>query len=176
MMTTNHKSYKIYFILFFFIVILFIILHYVYNQKTMYIDVFGKSYKENSKIMIKKNNEYYLSYSFVKENIDSGIYFDNISKKIVISQETLFIKAKKDEKIITNNSKIQELNNVGVIEDKDVYISLEVLRKSYNFEITILNNTIYIYENNNFECSLKSNKISLYQKNDNKSKSTKTNR
>lgn len=164
------KSYKCYLVLLISIISILLIFNYIYSNKTIYVDIFGKRLKSNEEILIKKEDEYYLSFDFIKENIDNEIYFDAISKKIVISVEDNLIKAKINEKNITKNFNEQEINNVGVIENEIVYISLEILKIAYDLNINIDNNTIYIFNNNNFECKAKTNKISVYLENNIKSK------
>lgn len=164
------KSYTNYYILLIGIVILFIVLNLLSNINTMYIDLFGKRIKTDSSILIKENSEYYLSYGFVKENLDNEVYFDSISKKVVISSDKGLFKAKVASKDISVNFSDREINNIGVIEKEDKYISLEVLRIVYDVNITVCNNTIYIYQTTDFEGKLKNNNIAVYVESNLKSK------
>lgn len=169
-MKFKSKSYKHYLILLSIIILLFIVLNLVYNDKTIFIDVFGKRLKSNNEILLKNENEYYLSFEFVKENIDEEIYFDNVSKKIVISTENSLLKAKINDKKVTKNFDEESVNSIAVIEKNNIYVSLEVLNLAYNIETNLCNNTIYIYENKNFDCKLKTNNIAVYLEGDAKSK------
>lgn len=169
-MKYNIKLYRNYFILLIAIILLIIIFDLIYSNNTIYIDLFGKRLRSNKDILYKKETEYYLSFDFIKKNIDKEIYFDNISKKVVISNENCLLKAKVNEKNITKNFNVEEIKSIGVIQNDKIYISLEVLKKSYDLEFVVCNNTVYIFENNSFECKIKTNNVSAYLECDIKSK------
>ena len=159
-----------YFILLFATIFLFIVLNLINGINTIYIDLFGKRIKVNDSIVLKENGEYYLSYSYIKENLDNEIYFDNISRKVVISSEIGLLKARIDEKSINVNYEEISINNIGVVEKEERYISLEVLKKAYGLDITVCNNTIYIYKNISFDGKVKYNNINIYLSSNVKSK------
>ncbi len=157
----RRKSYKNYFILLFFVIVIFIVLNLVNSNHNINIDLFGKVF--NNETILKNGKEYYLPYDFIKENIDNEIYFDNASRKVVISSDIGLFKAKVDDKIITNNFKEENIESIGIIEEKNKYMSLELLRKAYGLNIEVSNNTIYIFENENFECKVVANNIGVYK-------------
>lgn len=161
-MKFNKKSVLMYLILLAVITFSFVITNLSNTNDNMYIDLFGERIKVTVDILLSENDEYYLSYDYIKENIDSEIYYDNVSKKVVIASNKCLTKAKLDEKKVTLNFKEESLEKVGVIEKNTEYISLEVLRKAYNYEIVNYKNTIYIFENKGFECVAKENNIKLY--------------
>ncbi len=160
-----------YFILLLSTIFLFLVLNLINNINTMYIDLFGKRIKANDSVMLKENDEYYLSYEYVKENLDSEIYFDTISRKVVISSEVGLLKARVNEKNININYEEVAINSVGVIEKENIYISLEVLEKAYGLEITVSSNTVYIYKNVSFDGKVKYNNVHVYLSSNLKSKS-----
>lgn len=163
-MKLNLKIRKInhYIILFFSIVILFIILNLT-NNNTTYIDIFGKKIKANEDILLKQENECYLSYNFIKENIDEQIYFDNISKKVVISSDKGLIKVKVNDKKININFEEKTLGKVGVIEETHKYISLDVLKEAYNLDYKVNENIIYLFANNYSKGKIKYNNVGIYK-------------
>lgn len=168
-MSKKNKIDKNYLLLMLGVIFLFIILNVIHNNHSMYIDLYGNRHKANDAILIKEDNEYYISYSYVKENIDKEIYFDDISKKIVISSEKGLIKARVDDKKVAINFENNQINCVGVIEKEDKYISLEILEKAYDFDINVYSNTIYISSSNSVKGKIKNSHISAYVSNDIKS-------
>jgi len=166
------KSYTNYFVLLIGIIFIFIALDLCKNINAVYIDLFGKRIKADNNILLNEHDEYYLSYNFVKENLDSEIYFDSISKKVVISSKKGLFKVRVNSESISVNFNEENIDNVGVIERDDKYISLEVLKMAYDINITVCNNTIYIYDNIKFEGKLKNNKIGVYIEGNLKSKIT----
>lgn len=163
------KDLTNYIVLILSIIILFVLLHLIGVSSNMYIDLFGNRIKATENILIKENDEYYLSYKYVKENIDNEIYFDNISKKIVISSDNGLYKAKLDSKNINVNFEDIDINNIGVIQSEEKYISLEVLKTAYNMEWTVCNKTIYGYNNNYYEGKVKNNAVGVYKEDNFKS-------
>ena len=159
------KQYKNYFVLFISIILLFIILQLLNNVSSMYVDFLGNRVKATETVLIEKNKEYYLSYKYIKDNIDDEIYFDNISKKAVISSNQGLFKVKVNDKNITVNFENNTLNNEGVIEHEDKYISLEVIKQAYNLDNTVCNNTIYLYKENESIGKVKYNNVSVHKKN-----------
>jgi len=152
-----------YMMLFFCIIIVFFTLHFMSSINTVYIDIFGKRIKAKDNILLEAKDSYYLSYEFVKENIDDEIYFDNISKKIVISSDKGLIKIKVDDKKININFEDKEIKNTGLIENVHKYISLDVIKESYNIDYVVRNNTIYIFSNVLYNAKLKRNNESVYK-------------
>lgn len=169
-MKYNIKKYKGYLVLLISIILLLIIFNIVYSNKKVYIDIFGTRLKASEEILMEKDDEIYLSFDFVKEKIDDEIYFDNISKKAVISKDNILVKAKLNEKMISKNFNDEEIKNIGVIQKEKIYISLEVLKNAYNLEIAKCNNTVYIFNKESFECKAKTNNVKLYITCDIKSK------
>lgn len=167
-MKLNKNCMIIYILLFLSIAFVFGIFNLLNNQSKMYIDLFGNRECVNEDILIEENGEYYLSYEYIKANIDSEIYYDNVSKKVVITSDKCLLKVKINENKVTNNFEEENLQNLGVIEEK--YISLEVLRKAYDYNIYVFNNIIYICPNNEFECTTKLNGVKIYENNSLKSK------
>jgi len=157
------KNLKKYFILLALVIFVFVISHLINNTNTIYIDLFGSRIKTNNTILYNENNEYYISHSFVQENIDKEIHFDNISQKFVISSEKGLVKVKIGDKYININYQDEELNKVAAIEKEDKYLSLEVLKKAYNIDITVCSNTIYIYNNTYTKGKIKNNNVSVYK-------------
>lgn len=164
------QYYKNYIVLFACIMFLFTILQMLNRTTTIYIDCFGKIEKAKNDILIKQNNEYYLSYEYVKENIDNEIYFDNLSRKVVISSTNGLFKIKVNEENINIDFDSRKIKNKGVIEKEEKYISLEVLTQAYSIESTISNNTIYLYDNSSCVGKTNKNNISLYRENNIKSR------
>lgn len=157
------KQYKNYFVLFVSIILLFVILQLMNKSNTIYIDYLGDRIRVNDSILVKENNEYYISYKYIKDNIDNEIYFDNISKKVVISSEQGLFKAKINEKSINVNFENKELKNKGVIEKENKYISLEVIKQAYDISNKIANNTIYLYKDNECDAKTKYNNVNVYK-------------
>ena len=169
-MKIDRKMLLIYFILFIYVILILAVSNIALKNEKLSIDIFGKVVKADRSTLIKENNEYYLSYSFVKENIDKDIHFDNVSKKIVVSSSTALVKARVNDKNISNNFLEEELETVAVLEKDDKYISLSLIEKAYDLEYTVFKNTIYIYEKNGFECSLKINRVNVSRYGKNKSR------
>ena len=161
-MSKKYKANKNYLSLILSVIFLFIILNLVHNNDKMFIDLYGRRHKTNNEILIKTNSQYYISYQYIKENVDKEIYFDDISKKIVISSKKGLLKARIDDKKVTVNFENIEMDNVGVIENKDKYISLDVLEKAYEFDINVDSNTIYISSSNAVKGKIKKNHTPVY--------------
>ena len=169
-MKINKKSFMHYCYIFIYVIAILIIANKIRKNDKFTIDLLGKDFSANDEILIKEDNNYYLSYSFIKENIDNSIYFDTVSRKVVISSDTAFVKAKVNDNIITDNFTEKQLDSKAVIEKSDKYILLEVLEQAYGFETSICNNMLYIYEKNSFDCLLKMNNVKVYKEANSKSK------
>lgn len=169
-MKLNKNSVVLYILLFLSIVFVFGIFNLLNNQNIMYIDLFGNKERVNEDILIEENGEYYLSYEYIKEKIDNEIYYDNVSKKVVIASDKCLLKARLNEKKVNNNFNEEETENIVVIEKNTEYISLEVLNKAYSYNFEKYKNVIYIYENKEFECVVNSNNVRIYETSSLKSK------
>ena len=86
--------------------------------------MFGKNIKIKSSDILEENGEYYLSYDFIKQNIDEEIYYDVVSKKVVIASDKCLLKAKINEKEVSNNFQKENVENICVIEkNEEEYVS-----------------------------------------------------
>ena len=62
---------------------------------------------------------------------------DAVSKKIVIASDKCLLKAKINEKEVSNNFQKESVEKICVIEkNEQEYVSLEVLEKAYDYDIT----------------------------------------
>ena len=170
-MKFNKKSFFRYFVLVLMIVLSFVTINMCNNKKSINIDLFGKNIKIKSSDILDENEEYYLSYDFIKKNIDEEIYYDSVSKKIVIASDKCLLKAKINEKEVSNNFQKESVEKICVIEkNEQEYVSLEVLEKAYDYDITKYKKTIYIDEKDYFECIVKTNDTRMYERSDFKSR------
>ena len=163
------KSFVSYFILLIGIIFIFILCHLTMNANNIYIDLLGSRAKASNNILIKENGEYYLSYKYIEENIDSEIYFDSVSRKVVISSDKGLFKIRINDKKVNVNFEEEAINNKGVIEKKDKYISLEIVDRAYNVDKSVNNNTIYLYNENYYDGKIKYNNVGLYKSSNMKS-------
>lgn len=158
------KNLTNYFILLISIIFIFVLLHLIKNNTNdLCIELQCNRVKASNNILAKEKDEYYLSFSYVKQNIDNEIYFDSVSKKVVISSGKGLFKIKIDDRKININYEDETLNYKGVIEKDDKYISLDIIDKAYNIDQSINNNTIYLYKEGYYDGKVKYNNASLYK-------------
>ncbi len=139
-----------------------------YN-KIRYIDYIGNITK--SSLVLKKIDKYnYIEFNYIKENIDPEIYFDNISRKVVISKEGDLIKAQIRSDLVTNNiGEVRVSKEAVVTENKDKYISSELLEYAYDIKMYENKETLYLYKENDKTAKVKYNKTGVYEKNNKRS-------
>lgn len=171
-MKYKEKTNKNYILLFCSVLSVFIILNFV-NNNSICIDFNSNIEKAAGNMLLEKNDQYYLSYTYIKENIDEEIYFDNISKKIVISSDAGLFKLKVNEKKINVDFEEMNIKHKAVIEKEDKYISLDIIEKAYSIYNSFCNDTLYLYNNTNLDANLKYNNVSVYKENNLKSRVVK---
>ncbi len=115
-----------------------------------------KPYVENDKI--------YLSTSTIGEFIDDEIFYDNNTKKVIITTEDAVYKFKLDNNIATKNLKDYDAKSCcKIIEDK-VYIDMEMVKNIYNIkcQYDIETQTISIDKLDTSDLHLNYNNVNLY--------------
>ncbi len=115
-----------------------------------------KPYVENDKI--------YLSTSTIGEFIDEEIFYDNKTKKVIITTEDAVYKFKLNENIATKNLKEYDAKTSCKIIDDKIYIDMEMVKNIYNIKCQYDKDTktISIDKLDTSDIHLNYNKVSLY--------------
>ncbi|MDD2627889.1 MAG: hypothetical protein PHR25_02445 [Clostridia bacterium] len=152
------------------LLMLYVVSHIIiYNKvinynKIRYVDNLGNVKK--SSLVLKKIDKYnYIEFNYIKENIDSEIHFDNVSRKVVISKDGDLIKSQIRSNLITNNiGEVRVSRETVITENKDKYISSKLLEYAYEVKMYENRETLYLYKEGDITAKVKYNKAGLYEK------------
>lgn len=125
----------------------------------IYGDTISTKYKP-----IVENDKIYLSTSTIGEFIDDEIFYDNNTKKVIITTEDAVYKFQVDNNIATKNLKEYDAKSCcKVLEDK-VYVDMEMVKNIYKIKCQYDTDTqtISIDKLDTSDLHLNYNKVNLY--------------
>jgi spore germination protein YaaH len=143
--------------------VLFIVSNLNFKVEGPSLVIFGDNIKTDEKPFVE-NDGIYLSFKTIKNNIDSDIFFDEISSKVIITNYFNVIKMKTNEKKYDINLEEKEITNEVKKIDSVIYVPINVLKDIYKIDIAYNKDksSIIINKNISDEGTVLYNKSNVY--------------
>ncbi len=111
-----------------------------------------------------KNGGIYIAVETIKSAIDSSIYYDKISTKVIVTTNNDVVKLKIDESKISKNFEYFDISTPALIVNGNPYIDINLLKDIYNIDINYdeENNTIIIDKLENNKAKVKYSRVNVY--------------
>lgn len=130
------------------------------------INVFGKMLELKDEVL-NQNDDVYISLEDLESNFENNVYYDKISRKIIITTIDKVIKLKKDEASISVNYEEVEVFHPVVISYTDkLYCGIKTLADIFGKELFMLEEQklVYITENDYIKGTTNENRVELYDR------------
>ena len=82
-----------------------------------------------------ENDIVFLTFDTIFKNIDDEIFYDDVTKKIIITDYLNYIKLELNQKKILHNLEEKEIANAAILKNKTVYIPINEFKDIYNIDI-----------------------------------------
>ena len=126
--------------------------------------IFGDNYEDKDrKPFVDENGGIYIPFNTIYKTIDDSIFYDKISTKVIVTNESKVIKMKLDENKMYENFEEKEISTPVKSVDGVVYVDINLLKDIYGLIVNYNNDTKTIsIDNESGKSTVKYNQSKVY--------------